>query len=61
MCLAKAYMAKNLEESVAEDITSLKNSDGKLVINTLFGEQKEIKADVREIDFKASRIILEKR
>jgi predicted RNA-binding protein len=60
MCLAKAYMGNNTEEALAEDITSLKTDDGKLVITTLFGEQKEIEATIAEIDFKASRIRLEK-
>ena len=60
MCLAKAYLG-NTEEALAEDITSLKTEDGKLLITTLFGEQKEIEATIAEIDFKASRVLLEKR
>ncbi|MGD9142297.1 MAG: CooT family nickel-binding protein [Dehalococcoidia bacterium] len=60
MCLAKAYVGKNTEELLAEDITSMKTVDGKLVITTLFGEQQEIEATIAEIDFKASRVLLEK-
>jgi predicted RNA-binding protein len=60
MCLAKAYFGNDIEKALAEDITSLKTGDGKLVITTLFGEQKEIEATIVEIDFKASRILLEK-
>jgi len=60
MCLAKAYIGKDTEEALAEDITSLKTSGDKLVITTLFGEQREIDATIAEIDFKASRILLEK-
>ncbi len=60
MCLAKAYMSDNTEESMAEDITSVKTNDGKLVITTLFGEQQEVEATISEIDFRASRILLEK-
>ena len=60
MCLAKAYRGNDTEKALAEDITSLKTSDGKLVITTLFGEQKEIEATITEIDFKGSRILLEK-
>ena len=61
MCLAKAYLDGSSEnELLAEDITSLKTDGGKLLITTLFGEQKEIEASITEIDFKASRILLEK-
>lgn len=59
MCLAKAFLG-NENEPLAEDITALKPEDGKLLITTLFGEQKEIEASITEIDFKASRILLEK-
>ena len=61
MCLAKAYLGGGYEnELLAEDITALKNNGGKLLITTLFGEQKQIEASIMEIDFKASRILLEK-
>ena len=61
MCLAKAYLGSSGEdELLAEDITEIKNNGGKLLITTLFGEQKELEANITEIDFKASRILLEK-
>lgn len=61
MCLAKAYLGNSGDsELLAEDITVLKTEGGKLIITTLFGEQQEIEASIREIDFKASRILLEK-
>ena len=60
MCLAKAYVGVNNEkELLMEEIASLKAKDGKLLVTTLFGEQKEIEASIREIDFMASNIILE--
>ena len=60
MCLAKAYLRGGREnELLAEDITVLKTDGGKLLITTLFGEQKEIEANISEIDFKTSRILLE--
>jgi predicted RNA-binding protein len=48
------------KELLMEEIASLKVGDGKLLVTTLFGEQKEIEAGIREIDFVASRVILEK-
>ncbi len=60
MCLAKAYLGAGENELLAEDITLMKTEGDKLLITTLFGEQKEIEASIKEIDFKASRIVLEK-
>ena len=60
MCLAKAYLGVDDNQPLAEDITMLKTDGSKLLITTLFGEQKEIEAGIKEIDFKASRIVLEK-
>ena len=60
MCLAKTYFGGNGEKKlVMEEIASLKIQDGKLLVKTLFGEQKEIEGNIGEIDFMASSIILE--
>jgi predicted RNA-binding protein len=61
MCLAKAYLGTNGEkELLIEEIASLKTGDGKLLLTTLFGEQREIEASIKEIDFRNSSILLEK-
>jgi predicted RNA-binding protein len=61
MCLAKAYLGSDSgKELLMEEIASLKARDGKLLVTTLFGEQREIEASIKEIDFIGSRIILEK-
>jgi predicted RNA-binding protein len=60
MCLAKAYVGSNGEkELLMEEVASLKTKNGKLLVTTLFGEQREIEASIKEIDFMASSIILE--
>ena len=60
MCLAKAYVGSNgKRELLMEEIASLKAMDGKLLVTTLFGEQREIEAKISEIDFMASTIVLE--
>ncbi|HUT67445.1 MAG TPA: CooT family nickel-binding protein [Dehalococcoidales bacterium] len=62
MCLAKAYIGgKGEKEPFLEDIASIKAEDGKLLVTTLFGEKREIAASIREIDFRASRVILERK
>jgi predicted RNA-binding protein len=61
MCLGKAYVAGNgQEELILESVALVQIQGTKLRLSTLFGEEKEIAANVREIDFENSRIILER-
>jgi len=61
MCLAKAYFHKDSEkELLMQEIAFMKVGKGKLLLRTLFGEEKEVVANVREVDFANSSIILEK-
>ena len=59
MCLSKAYLIKNGErELVMEEVSSVKSEGDKLLLKTLFGEQKELKAGIKEIDFMTHNILL---
>ena len=60
MCLSKAYIEKdNKKEFLMNDITSVKVENGRIILNSLFGEKKEIVAAIREIDFTANLLRLE--
>ena len=60
MCLSRAYVARNGERGLfMEDVASVEVKDDKLLLKTLFGEEKEIEANIRKIDFVARSIILE--
>ena len=60
MCLSKVYIEKNgRRELVMEEIASLKPWKGKLLLKTLMGEQQEITASIKEIDFLTHSITLE--
>jgi predicted RNA-binding protein len=60
MCLGKAYLEKNGErELILESVALVEIKGKKLRLSSLFGEEKEIEASLREIDFQTSRIILE--
>ncbi len=60
MCLSKAYVEINgKRELLMEEVTSLEIKDDKLLLKTLFGEQKEVGADIKQIDFLTPSIILE--
>ena len=59
MCLSKAYIDKNgSTELVMEEIASVKIEDDKLLFRTLFGEQKEVAASIKHIDFMTHSILL---
>ena len=60
MCLAKVYVDMNgRRELLMEEIALVEIKDEKLLVKTLFGEQKEIGANIREIDFLTHSIVLE--
>ena len=60
MCLSKAYADRNGDmELLMEDITFVRIEDGKVLLGTLFGAQREIGATIKEIDFLRRSILLE--
>ena len=58
MCLAKVYLK---DELLAESIASVEIRDGKVLLKTIFGEEKEVEANIRKINFANSSINLESR
>ena len=60
MCLAKAYLGESeAGELILEDVALLRVEEGKLLLRSLFGEQKEVDCTIKTIDFQKSSIILE--
>ena len=60
MCEANAYlMREGKEELVLEDISLLRPENGELYLQNIFGEQKKIKARIKELNLLDHRIILE--
>ena len=59
MCLAKVYLKANGDkELLLESVAFVKSGEKQLLISTIFGEQKEIEASIREIDFLTHSILL---
>ncbi len=59
MCLSKAYIEKNGErELFMDEVASLEVSDDKLLLKSLLGEQREIGASIKEVDFLSHNIVL---
>jgi predicted RNA-binding protein len=59
VCLAKAYLKKWDGEPFLYDIAHMRQGDGQVELETLFGEEKVVKGNVVEVDFTASRILLD--
>jgi predicted RNA-binding protein len=60
MCLSKAYFDRDgKKEVLLEEVASVVVTGGKLQLKTLFGEQKEIDARIKEIDLLGHSIRLE--
>ncbi len=60
MCEANAYILKEgKEELVLEDISVLRQEQDGLYLQNIFGEQRRIKARIKELNLVDHRIILE--
>jgi len=59
MCLATAYLSAAGSEPIMRDIAHIRFEGDQLELKTLLGEGKIISGKVLEIDFLASRIIVE--
>jgi len=60
MCEANAFLIKEgREEVVLEDIMIVRPEEGELYLQSIFGEQRRIKARIKEMNLVDHRIILE--
>ena len=60
MCEANAYIVKEgKEELVLEDIALLRPEEEGLYLQNIFGEQKRVKARIKEMNLLDHRIILQ--
>jgi predicted RNA-binding protein len=60
MCLSKVYFDRDgKKEIILEEVASIVATGGKLQLKTLFGEQKEIEAHIKEVDLLAHSVLLE--
>ena len=59
MCLAKLY-PPDAQQPVMENITQITIENGKIIVNTLFGEQRVFEDKIQTINFTDSRVQLVK-
>ena len=61
MCLSKAWFkGESTEKAIMENIAKIRIEDGKVILRSLFGEERTEKATVEEVDFTHNSIILER-
>ncbi len=62
MCDLKAYVkADDREELVLEAVNLVRAEGGEVVLRNLFGEEKRIRGELREVSLAKSRVLLEQR
>ncbi len=59
MCLAKVYLNKQDSEPILRDVILVRLHSGQVEMETLFGEVRVVSARLVEVDFNASRVLLE--
>ncbi len=60
MCEANAYLLKEgKEELLLEDISILRPEQEELYLQNIFGEQKKVRARIKEMNLLDHRIVLE--
>ena len=62
MCDLKAYVRNNeREELVLESVNQVRVEGGEVVLRNLFGEERRIPGEVREVSLTKNRIIVAQR
>jgi predicted RNA-binding protein len=62
VCDLKAYVRNNdREELVLESVNLIRSEGGEVVLRNLFGEEKRVQGEVREVSLTKNRVILERR
>ncbi len=62
MCEANAYIYENgKEELYLENVDVMKPEEGKIFLKNLFGEQKVLEGEIKEVSLLRHKILLQKK
>jgi predicted RNA-binding protein len=62
MCDLKAYVRnKDREELILESVNHIRSEGGEVVLRNLFGEEKRVSGEVREVSLTKNRVVVESR
>lgn len=60
MCETNAYLIRDgKEDLIMEDVASVRPTDGKLELKDIFGAEKTVSGNIKEIRFLDGRILIE--
>ncbi|HTF99729.1 MAG TPA: CooT family nickel-binding protein [Nitrospirota bacterium] len=60
MCDLKAYLKTNdKEELLLESVNLIRAEHGEVLLRNLFGEEKKVRGEVREVSLAKSRLVVE--
>ncbi len=60
MCDLKAFIRKNdREELLLESVNLIRTEKGEVVLRNLFGEEKRVRGEVREVSLVKNRLLVE--
>ena len=60
MCDLKAYVRKDQNETlILESVNYVKAENGEVHVRNLFGEEKTVRGEVREVSLVKSRLVIE--
>ncbi len=62
VCDLKAYIKKNdREELLLESVNLIRTEQGEVILRNLFGEEKRVRGEVREVSLSRNRLIVEQK
>jgi len=60
MCDLKAYLKMNgQEELILEAVNQVRAENGTVIVRNLFGEEKTVRGEVREVSLAKNRLVIE--
>ncbi len=60
MCDLKAYIKKNdKEELLLESVNLVRTEGGEVILRNLFGEEKRVRGELREVSLAKSRLVVD--
>jgi predicted RNA-binding protein len=60
MCDLKAYLKKNeKEELLLESVNLIRSDHGEVILRNLFGEEKKVRGEIREVSLAKNRLVVE--
>jgi predicted RNA-binding protein len=59
MCDLKAYVLNNdKEELLLESVNHIRSEGGEVLLRNLFGEEKRVRGDIREVSLVKNRVLV---